>query len=117
MTRYLLSIYQPAGPPPAQEFMTQVAADLHELNTELKEAGAWVFTGGLHDPSASTVVRGGKRDIVITDGPYLEGKEHIGGFWIIDASDLDDALKWAEKATQATTLPIEVRPFHNVADY
>jgi len=117
MTRYLLSIYQPAGPPPAPEFMTKVAANLHELNAELKEAGAWVFTGGLHDPAASTVVRGGKRDIVITDGPYIEGKEHIGGFWIIDAPDLDAALVWAEKATRATTLPIEVRPFQGVPDY
>jgi len=117
MTRYLLSIYQPEGPPPAPEFIGQVAADLHELNSELKAAGAWVFTGGLHGSSASTVVRGGKRDIVITDGPFIEGKEHIGGFWIIDAPDLDAALKWAEKATQATTLPIEVRPFHDVPDY
>ncbi|MET0866176.1 MAG: YciI family protein [Nakamurella sp.] len=117
MTRYLLSIYQPEGQPPGPEFINEVAADLHELNTELKRAGAWVFTGGLHGPAASTVVRGGKRDTVITDGPYLEGKEHIGGFWIIDAPDLDAALSWAEKAARATTLPIEVRPFQNVPDY
>lgn len=117
MTRYLLSIYQPAGPPPDGDFIAQVAADLHELNTELKSAGAWVFTGALHDPGVSTVVRGGKRDTVITDGPYVEGKEHIGGFWIIDAADLDEALNWAQKATAATTLPIEVRPFQGVPDF
>lgn len=111
MTRYLLSIYQPDGPPPAAEFMAQVGADLQALNTELEAAGAWVFTGGLYEPGASTVVRRTGRDVVITDGPYVEGKEHIGGFWIIDAPDLDAALGWAEKATMATTLPIEVRPF------
>jgi len=97
--------------------MAQVGADLHALNTELKAAGAWVFSGGLHDPGASTVVRRRERDVVITDGPYVEGKEHIGGFWIIDAPDLDAALGWAQKATAATTLPIEVRPFRDVPDY
>ena len=104
MTRYLLSIYQPAGPPPAPEFMTKVAAELHELNTELKEAGSWVFTGGLHDPAASTVVSGGKRDIVITDGPYIEGKEHIGGFWIVGCTDLDAALKWAANVCRRSSV-------------
>lgn len=117
MTRYLLSIYQPDGPPPAPAIMAQVGADLHALNTELRAAGAWVFTGGLHDPAASTVVRRRERDFVITDGPYAEGKEHIGGFWIIDVPDLDVALAWAQKATRATTLPIEVRPFQDVPDY
>lgn len=117
MTRYLLSIYQPDGPVPAPEFMAQVGADLQVLNSELQAAGAWVFTGGLHDPGVSTVVRRRERDVVITDGPYVEGKEHIGGFWIIDAPDLDAALQWAEKATMATTLPIEVRPFRDVPDY
>ncbi len=117
MTRYLLSIYQPDGPPPAPAIMAQVGADLHALNTELKSAGAWVFTGGLHNPAASTVVRRRERDFVITDGPYVEGKEHIGGFWIIDVPDLDVALAWAQKATRATTLPIEVRPFQDVPDY
>ena len=109
----------PTGRPAAgrRNSWRRSAADLHALNTELKAAGAWVFTGGLHDPAASTVVRGGKRDVVITDGPYIEGKEHIGGFWIIDAPDLDAALAWAQKATAATTLPIEVRPFQDVPDY
>jgi hypothetical protein len=117
VTRYLLSIYQPDGPPPPPEFMAKVGADLSALNTELKAAGAWVFTGGLHDSGSSTVVRRRQSDVVITDGPYIEGKEHIGGFWIIDVPDLDAALIWAEKATTATTLPIEVRPFRDVPDY
>jgi hypothetical protein len=94
-----------------------VGKDLHVLNDQLKAAGSWVFTGGLHASSSATVVRRRGGDVVMTDGPYLEGKEHIGGFWIITASDLDEALDWAARATRATGLPIEVRPFQNVADY
>ena len=117
MTRYLLSIYQPDGEPPPAEVMDRVASQLHVLNEELKAAGAWVFTGGLHAPGTATVVRQRDADVIITDGPYIEGKEHIGGFWIITAPDLDAALDWAGKATRATTLPIEVRPFQDVAEY
>ncbi len=117
MTQYLLSIYQPDGPPPTGEVMISVARDLHELNAELRAAGAWVFTGGLHDPSTATVVRVHDRDAVITDGPYVEGKEHVGGFWVIDAPDLDAALEWGRKAARATTLPIEVRPFQDRAPF
>ena len=117
MTKYLLSIYQPDGQAPAPEVMGRVATDLHVLNEELKAAGSWVFTGGLHAPGTATVVRVHDSDVVITDGPYLEGKEHIGGFWIITATDLDAALDWAAKAARATTLPIEVRPFQDVPDF
>jgi hypothetical protein len=117
MTQYLLSIYQPDGGPPPPEFMASVAHDLHALNQELKAAGAWVFSRGLHAPSTATVVRVRDRDVVTTDGPYVEGKEHIGGFWIIDAPDLDSALRWAGQAARATTLPIEVRPFQDVPEY
>jgi hypothetical protein len=117
MTKYLLAIYQPDGGPPPPEFMESVARDLHAMNQELKAAGAWVFGRGLHAPSTATVVRVRDREALITDGPYVEGKEHIGGFWIIDAPDLDAALGWARKAAQATTLPIEVRPFQDVPEY
>jgi hypothetical protein len=117
MTQYLLSIYQPDGQAPAPEVMDRVARNLHALNEELKAAGSWVFTGGLHAPGTATVVRAKDSDVVTTDGPYIEGKEHIGGFWIITATDLDAALDWAAKATRATTLPIEVRPFQDVPDY
>lgn len=117
MTRYLLSIHQPDGDPPDQEFMDQVAQDLHALNTDLKGAGAWVFTGGLHPASSSTVVRSSDGGQLITDGPYVEGTEHIGGLWIIDAPDLDAALVWARRASAATTLPIEVRPFQDQPEY
>jgi hypothetical protein len=117
MTQYLLSIYQPDGQAPAPEVMDRVTRDLHVLNEELKAAGSWVFTGGLHAPSTATVVRARANDVITTDGPYVEGKEHIGGFWIITAPDLDAALDWAGKATRATTLPIEVRPFQDVIEY
>jgi len=115
MTQYLLSIYQPDGGKPPPEFLARVGRDLHELNQELKSAGAWVFARGLHAPSTATVVRVRDEDVVTTDGPYVEGKEHVGGFWIIHAPDLDAALGWARKAARATTLPIEVRPFRDVA--
>ena len=116
MTQYLLSIYQPEGQAPP-EVMDRVARDLHVLNEELKAAGAWVFTGGLHAPGTATVVALREGGVITTDGPYAEGKEHIGGFWIIRAPDLDAALEWGRKATRATTLPIEVRPFKDVTEY
>ena len=117
MTRYLLSIYQPDGPPPAADVLARVGGDLHELNERIKAAGSWVFTGGLHGPDTATVVRPRGGGTVITDGPYTEGKEHIGGFWIIAAADLDTALEWATAAARATGLPIEVRPFQDVPGY
>lgn len=114
MSRYLLSIYQPDGASPPPEVIEQVGAELRRLNEDLKAAGSWVFTGGLRAPSTATVVRASG---MTTDGPYLEGKEHVGGFWVIGASDLDAALEWGRRAAAATTLPIEVRPFQDVPDY
>ena len=114
MPQYLLSIYQPDGGVPDAETMARITGDLHRLNEELRESGSWVFTGGLHAPSSAAVVRA---DGMITDGPYVEGKEHIGGIWVITAPDLDAALKWGRKAAAATTLPIEVRPFQDVPPF
>jgi hypothetical protein len=111
MKQYLLSVYQPEGDPPPPEVLEQVVRDIEAFHDELKAAGAWVFAGGLHPPSTATVVRPKGRDLLITDGPYTEGKEFIGGFTIIKAPDLDSALEWGRKAARATTLPIEVRPF------
>ena len=90
--------------------------DLDALNQEMKAAGAWVFAGGLHPPSTATVVRVTDGEVLMTDGPYAEGKEHIGGFTIIKAPDLDAALEWGRKLARATTLPIEVRPFQDEAE-
>jgi hypothetical protein len=117
MTRYLISIYQPEGEPPAPDFLEAVGRELHALNEEIKGAGGWVFTGGLCPPATATVVRVQDEEVLVTDGPYAEGKEHIGGFWVVQAPDLDTALGWARKAARATTLPIEVRPFQDRPDY
>lgn len=117
VTQYLLSIYQPDGETPEPAFLAEVGQRLHVLNQELRESGSWVFTGGLHAPDTATVVRHRHGQALVTDGPYLEGKEHIGGFWVITAPDLDAALEWAKKAAEATTLPIEVRPFRDAAAY
>ena len=110
MKLYLLSVYQPDGPPPPPEVLAPIMRNVHALQDELKAAGAWVFSGGLHEASTATVVRAKDGDVITTDGPYIEGKEHIGGFTVIKAPDLDAALEWARKSAQAITLPIEVRP-------
>ena len=117
MTQYMLTIYQPDGPTPPPEVLEAVGRELHGLNQDLKAAGAWVFANGLHPPSTATVLRVKDKDLMVTDGPYIEGKEHIGGFWIINAPDLDAALGWARRAARATTLPIEVRPFQDRPEY
>jgi hypothetical protein len=118
MRRYLLSIYQPDGPPPSPELLGPVMQKIQALNEELRAAGAWVFAGGLHPPETATVVRVKDGDVLVTDGPYVEGKEHVGGFTVIDAPDLDAAMGWARKLSQALALPghatglaVEVRPF------
>ena len=115
MKQYLLSVYQPDGPAPAADVLERVSHDLDVLNDELRAAGAWVFAGGLHPPSTATVLRAQGGEVVTIDGPYVEGKEHLGGFTIIRAADLDAALAWGRRLAEATTLPIEVRPFQGDA--
>src|SRR4051794_14011039 len=99
MKQYLLSIYGPDAPPPPEVMarMDQIMADVDALVEKTKAAGAWVFNGGLHAPSTATVVRLNHGEVLITDGPYAEGKEHIGGFLIVKALDLDAALEWGRK--------------------
>jgi hypothetical protein len=113
MKQYLLSIYQPYGdaPPPPKDVLERIMRDVGAVRDQMKAAGAWVFAGGLYPPSTATVVRLAGADLLTTDGPFAEGKEHIGGFSIILAPDLDAALEWGRKLARATTLPIEVRPF------
>ena len=113
MKQYLLSMYQPEGPIPPPEVLARVMHNLDAINEEIKAAGSWVFTGGLHPVSTATVVRYAEGELLTTDGPFAEGKEHLGGFWIINAPDLDAALEWGRKAALATTLPIEVRAFQD----
>ena len=112
MKRYLLSLYQPEGDAPP-EVLEPVMRDLAALNQELRDAGAWVFAGGLHPPSTATVLRATDGEVLMTDGPFAEAKEQIGGFTIIEAPDLDAALEWGRKLALATTLPVEVRPFQD----
>ena len=113
MKRYLLSIYQPDGPPPPPAALEPIMRDVRAVRDEMKAAGAWVFTAGLFPVSTATVVRVKNGESLTTDGPFAEGKEHIGGFSIIKAPDLDAALEWGRKVAKATTLPIEVRPIHD----
>jgi len=114
MTQYLLSVYDVEGAelPPAEE-IEQMYADVDAVNAEIKAAGAWVFAGGLHPADTATVVSAQDGETMITDGPFAETKEQIGGFWVIEAPDLDAALDWARKATVACRGPVEVRPFQD----
>ena len=114
MKQYLLSIYQPDGPPPPEIDLGAIMRDVHKLRDEMKRAGAWVFSGGLHPASTATVVRVTDGEALITDGPFTEGKEHLGGFTIIKAADLDAALDWGRKLARVLSpLSIEVRPFQD----
>jgi hypothetical protein len=115
MKQYLLNVYQPDGPAPPPEVLERISRDLDTLNQELRAAGAWVFAGALHPPATATVVRPRDGEMLATDGPFAEAKEHIGGFTIIRAPDLDAALDWGRRLARATGLPIEVRPFQDEA--
>ena len=112
MPQYLLTIYQPDGETPPPEFLEPVMQRLDALNREMREAGVWVFANGLCPPETATVLRVAGEEVLLTDGPYVEGKEHVGGFDIIEAPDLDAALHWGRKLARILTpLPVEVRPF------
>jgi len=111
--QYLLSIYQPDGAPPPTVDLERIMRDVGALQAEMQAANAWVFGGGLHEASIATVLRPSGGDVLVVDGPFVEGKEHLGGFTVVRAADLDAALEWGRKLARATTLPIEVRPFRH----
>jgi hypothetical protein len=112
MKQYLLSVAMVDGaPPPPPEEAPRAFEQVDELNAELQSTGVWVFAGGLQPATSATVVREEGGEVLVTDGPFTESKEHIGGFWIIEVDDLDAALAWAAKATKACGAPVEVRPF------
>ena len=114
MAQYLLSLHHVEGEPRpemTEEEMQQSWKEMQALNEEIRTAGAWVFGGALHAPDTATVVNTTSGDAVTTDGPFVESKEHLAGFYIIDAADLDEALKWASKTSACVKQPIEVRPF------
>jgi len=118
MAQYLLSVHSVEGEvaePMTQEQMQQSWKQIQVLEDEMKSTGAWVFSGRLHDPDTATVVRMSDGELLTTDGPFAESKEHLGGFYIIEATDLDAAIGWASRVTEAVGKPIEVIPFWSEA--
>jgi hypothetical protein len=117
MMQYLLSVYMVEGTePPAPEVIEKMYKDVDALNAEFQAEGRWVFAGGLHPADTATVVRADATgDVITTDGPFAETKEQLGGFWVLKAEDLDDALALAARATVACQAPVEVRPFQDEA--
>jgi hypothetical protein len=113
MQQYVLNVIQPDGERPPPEVLGPIMQRVEAWEGEVKAAGAWVFTARLHLASTATVVRVQDGDVLMTDGPFAEGKEHIGGFTIINAPDLDVALDWARRLSAAVSLPIEVRPVYD----
>ena len=113
MPHYLLTLCPPeaGAAPPSPEELEPIMAEVEALNDEIKAAGSWVFAGGLHDASTATTLLLQGDEVVVTDGPFAEGKEHIGGLSVVDAPDLDQALGWGRELARITGLPIEVRPF------
>ena len=111
MKQYLIAMYQPQGPIPPREVLDRVMDELGVVRRKLETTGSWVFGNGLHDGSTATVVRSHDGDVVMTDGPFVEGKEYLGGITIIKAPDLDAALAVGRRYAEITRLPIEVRPF------
>lgn len=114
MSQYLLSIYQPYGETmdqfPDTDFLEPILREVSALKEDMHRQGVWVFDGGLHAPTTATVIRPQGEDVITTDGPFAEAKEHLGGLTVIDVEDLDAALAWGERLARATTLPVEVRP-------
>lgn len=110
--KYLVAIHHPSDYDPSTEDEA-MARDIDALNEEMVAAGIRVFVGGLQPSSSAKSLRlqpGG--NVLVTDGPYLETKELVGGFWVLEAADLDEALTWGRKAAIACRAPVEVRPFH-----
>ena len=118
MAHYLLSVHSVDGElrePMTDDAMKESFRQIGILEAEMKSSGSWVFSGRLHGPDTATVVRISNGELLTTDGPFAESKEHLGGFYIIEAEDLDAALVWASKTTAAVAKPIEVRPFRHVS--
>jgi len=110
MKQYLISVYQPDTAPPPPEVLGPIMERVAAWRGELEAAGAWVFTAGLQPPGTATVLRVRDGEALITDGPFAEGKEHLGGFTVIRAADLDEALGLSRTFCEITGLPVEVRP-------
>lgn len=112
MKQYMLSICYPAdGTPPPPDTLARIMRDVHAIQADMQAAGVWVFSGGLYPSNTATVLRHQGGGIVMTDGPFIESKEQIGGITIVKVADLDAALGWAGKLARAIGTPIEARPF------
>lgn len=112
MTQYLLSVPGSVDDPtPSDDVVQQMYADVEQFNVKVREAGKWVFAGGLEPITTATTVDATGASPTVTDGPYSEAKEFLGGFWVIEADDLDEALQWAKEGSAACGGPVEVRPF------
>jgi len=111
MAQYLLTVVEPTEGVLEPEALAQIMRDVDEVDRAMHDAGVWVFAGGLYPPNRATTLRPKGDEVLLVDGPFVEGREHVGGFSIIDVPDLDAALDWGRKLATATTLPIEVRPF------
>jgi hypothetical protein len=112
MPQYLLTVVEPTGTgEPSPEALEAIMRDVGEVDRAMREAGVWVFAGGLFPPDRATTLRPKADEVLVTDGPFAEGREHVGGFTVVDVADLDAALDWGRRLARATTLPIEVRPF------
>lgn len=112
MTQYALIVHQPDGEPPADLDLDRITREVGALQQEMRDAGVWVFAGGLAPASTATVLQAAGGEVLMTDGPYPEGHEHIGGLTVIEVEDLDAALEWGRKSAQVINgLRIEVRPF------
>ena len=117
MTQYLLSVHMVEGAPDrSQAEMQRSYEAVNAFNQELMAAGEWVFAGGLLPPDSATVVRAEGGKVITTDGPFAETKEQLGGFWVIQAADLDAALAIAARGSAACAGPVEVRPFQDIPE-
>jgi hypothetical protein len=115
MKQYLISVYQPEGGTPPPEVLGPIMEKVGKWRHELREAGAWVFTGALLPASTATVLRVSGGEVIVTDGPFAEGKEHLGGFTVIQVANLDEALEWSRQFAEITGLATEVRPLAELA--
>lgn len=113
MTKYLVAIHHPDDYDPSVAEDETMSRAIDALNAEMQAAGVRVFVGGLHPASSAMSLRAQPAgEVVVTSGPYLKTREHVGGFWVLEAADLDEALAWGRKAAVACRTPVEVRPFH-----
>jgi hypothetical protein len=114
MTQYMLSVHDdPSDPVPEGDALQKIFDDVEAFNVKVRDAGIWVFAGGLQPVESATVVDGRGAEVLAVDGPYIESKEYLGGFWIIDVPDLDAAMKWAAEGSKACAGKVEVRPFQD----